>query len=249
MLRGINKAIAIVSLLAGLPAFASEMKVETLVEGAGIQAEKNKKVTVHYEGRLEDGTIFDASKPRGQPFSFTIGAGQVIEGWELGVAGMKVGEQRRLTIPPNLAYGKNGAGDAIPPNATLLFDIELLSVADAVVLGQSTPEDLIKARSSGVAIIDIRREGEWLETGVIDGANTITAFKKDGNVHPDFLQKFNSLVSTKQTPVLLYCRTGNRTTRLGNAIIEQLGFTNVSHLSDGIVGWKKEGQLTIDYKR
>ena len=249
MLRWINKAIAIVSLLAGLPAFASELKVETLVKGAGIQAEKNKKVTVHYEGRLEDGTIFDASKPRGQPFSFTIGAGQVIEGWELGVAGMKVGEQRRLTIPPNLAYGKNGAGDAIPPNATLLFDIELLSVADAVVLGQSTPEDLIKARSSGVAIIDIRREGEWLETGIIDGANTITAFQKDGKVHPDFLQKFNSLVSTKQTPVLLYCRTGNRTTRLGNAIIEQLGFTNVSHLSDGIVGWKKEGQLTIDYKR
>ena len=249
MLRWINKAIAIVSLLASLPAFASELKVETLVEGAGIQAEKNKKVTVHYEGRLEDGTIFDASKPRGQPFSFTIGVGQVIEGWELGVAGMKVGEQRRLTIPPNLAYGKNGAGDAIPPNATLLFDIVLLSVADAVVLGQSTPEDLIKARSSGVAIIDIRREGEWLETGIIDGANNITAFKKDGKVHPDFLQKFNSLVSTKQTPVLLYCRTGNRTTRLGNAIIEQLGFTNVSHLSGGIVRWKKEGQTTVKYKQ
>ena len=249
MLRWINKAIAIVSLLASLPAFASELKVETLVEGAGIQAEKNKKVTVHYEGRLEDGTIFDASKPRGQPFSFTIVAGQVIKGWELGVAGMKVGEKRRLTIPPNLAYGKNGAGDAIPPNATLLFDIELLSVADAVVLGQSTPEDLIKARSSGVAIIDIRREGEWFETGIIDGANTITAFKKDGNVHPDFLQKFNSLLSTKQTPVLLYCRTGNRTTRLGNAIIEQLGFTNVSHLSGGIVRWKKEGQTTVNYNQ
>ena len=111
MLRWINKAIAIASLLASLPAIASELKVETLVEGAGIQAEKNKRVTVHYEGRLKDGTIFDASKPRGQPFSFTIGAGQVIKGWELGVAGMKVGEQRRLTIPPNLAYGKNGAGD------------------------------------------------------------------------------------------------------------------------------------------
>ena len=118
MLRWINKAIAIVSLLASLPAFASELKVETLVEGAGIQAEKNEKVTVHYEGRLEDGTIFDASKPRGQPFSFTIGVGQVIEGWELGVAGMKVGEQRRLTIPPNLAYGKNGAGETGEANCS-----------------------------------------------------------------------------------------------------------------------------------
>ena len=249
MFRWVNKTIAIMSLLVSLPAFASELKVETLVKGAGIQADMSKRVTVHYEGRLEDGTIFDASKPRGQPFSFTIGAGQVIEGWELGVAGMKVGEQRRLTIPPNLAYGKNGAGDVIPPNATLVFDIELLSVANAIILGQSTVEDLIEARNKGVTIVDIRREGEWLETGIIKGASTITAFRKNGTVHPDFLQKFNLLVSTKQTPVLLYCRTGNRTTNLGNAIIEQLGFTNVSHLSGGIVRWKKEGKPTIDYKR
>ena len=249
MFRWVNKAIAIMSLLVSLPAFASELKVETLLKGAGVQAEVSKRVTVHYEGRLEDGTIFDASKPRGQPFSFTIGSGQVIEGWELGVAGMKVGEQRRLTIPPNLAYGKNGAGDVIPPNATLVFDIELLSVANAIVLGQSTVEDLIEARSKGIAVVDIRREGEWLETGIIEGASTITAFQKDGSVHPDFLHKFNFLVSTKQTPVLLYCRTGNRTTNLGNAIIEQLGFSNVSHLSGGIVRWKKEGQPTVNYQR
>ncbi len=249
MLLWVKKSIAIIFLLVSLPAFASELRVETLVEGTGIQATENMKVTVHYEGRLEDGTIFDASKPRGRPFSFTIGAGQVIEGWELGVTGMKVGGQRRLTIPPNLAYGKNGAGDVIPPNATIVFEIELLSVTEAIVLGQTDPEELIVAQRQGVAIVDIRRESEWLETGIIDGASTITAFQQDGSIHPDFLQRFNLLVSTKQTPVLLYCRTGNRTTKLGNAIIEQLGFTNVSHLNGGIVRWKKEGKPTINYKR
>ena len=227
--------------------FAGELKIETLVEGHGFQADKDKKVTVHYEGRLENGTIFDASKPRDEPFSFTIGAAQVIKGWDIGVAGMKVGERRRLTIPPQLAYGKNGAGDVIPPNATLVFDVELLSVADAIILGQSTPDDLIKAQSQGVPVIDIRRESEWTETGIIAGAHAITAFRKDGSIHPDFRRNFMSLVSSKQTPILIYCRTGNRTTSLGNAIIEQLGFTNVSHLTGGIVGWKQSGHETVDY--
>ncbi len=227
--------------------FADELKIETLVEGHGFQADKNKKVTVHYEGRLENGTIFDASKPRGEPFSFTVGAGQVIKGWDLGVAGMKVGGTRRLTIPPGLAYGKNGAGDVIPPNATLVFDVELLSVADAIILGQSTPDDLITAQSEGVTVIDIRRENEWAETGIITGAHTITAFKKDGSIHPDFRRNFMSLVSSKQTPVLIYCRTGNRTTSLGNAIIAHLGFTNVSHLAGGIAGWKQSGHETVAY--
>ena len=244
---GLRKIISIAFLFICIPAFAGELKIETLVEGDGFQADKNKKVTVHYEGRLESGTIFDASKPRGEPFSFTIGAGQVIKGWDLGVDGMKVGETRRLTIPPELVYGKNGAGDVIPPNATLIFDVELLSVADAIILGQSTPDDLITAQSEGVAVIDIRRENEWAETGIITGAHTITAFRKDGSIHPDFRRNFMSLVSSKQTPILIYCRTGNRTNILGNAIIDQLGFTNVSHLAGGIVGWKQSGHETVGY--
>ena len=79
---------------------AAELEMETLTDGTGEIAEVGKRVSVHYEGRLEDGTVFDGSRPRGQAFSFTIGAGQVIRGWEQGVAGMKVGETRRLTIPP-----------------------------------------------------------------------------------------------------------------------------------------------------
>lgn len=224
---------------------AAELEMETLTEGTGEIAEVGKRVSVHYEGRLEDGTVFDGSRPRGQAFSFTIGAGQVIRGWEQGVAGMKVGETRRLTIPPELGYGEAGAGGVIPPNATLVFEIELLEVTTPVTLGQATAEDLLKAQADGVVVIDIRREEEWQDTGIIEGAATITAFTASGRVHPEFLGKFQELVPSPDTPVMLYCRTGNRTTSLGNALIDQLGFSDVSHLSTGIEGWMADGRETV----
>ncbi len=227
---------------------AAELEMETLTEGNGEIAEVGKRVSVHYEGRLEDGTVFDGSRPRGQAFSFTIGAGQVIRGWEQGVAGMKVGETRKLTIPPELGYGEAGAGGVIPPNATLVFEIELLEVTTPVTLGRATAEDLLKAQSDGVVVIDIRRKEEWQDTGIIDGSAAVTAFTETGQVHPEFLTKFQELAPTPDTPVMLYCRTGNRTTSLGNALIDQLGFSNVSHLSTGIEGWLADGRETVPYQ-
>jgi peptidylprolyl isomerase len=108
---------------------ASGLKYIDVVEGDGASPTKGKKVTVHYTGTLEDGTKFDSSKDRNSPFSFTIGVGQVIEGWDEGVATMKVGGQRTLIVPPELGYGQSGAGGVIPPNATLIFDVELLKVS------------------------------------------------------------------------------------------------------------------------
>ena len=106
----------------------SGLKYVDLQVGSGDTAKPGDLVTVHYTGWLVDGAKFDSSVDRRQPFSFPLGAGRVIKGWDEGVAGMKVGGKRKLTIPPDLGYGTRGAGGVIPPNATLLFDVELLEV-------------------------------------------------------------------------------------------------------------------------
>jgi FKBP-type peptidyl-prolyl cis-trans isomerase FkpA len=114
------------------PAFpvadVTQLKVEDLVVGTGAEAVDGKKVSVQYTGWLTDGTKFDSSYDRNQAFTFTLGEGRVIQGWEQGVKGMKVGGKRRLTVPADLGYGSRGAGGAIPPGATLVFDIELQGV-------------------------------------------------------------------------------------------------------------------------
>jgi FKBP-type peptidyl-prolyl cis-trans isomerase len=107
---------------------ASGLVYEDQVVGNGTMADPGLDVMVHYTGWLTDGTKFDSSKDRGQPFSFRLGAGQVIKGWDEGVKGMRIGGKRKLTIPPDLGYGAAGAGGVIPPNATLVFEVELLGV-------------------------------------------------------------------------------------------------------------------------
>lgn len=106
----------------------SELKVEDLVVGTGPAVKSGDTVVMHYTGTLMDGTKFDSSLDRGQPFETKIGVGAVIQGWDQGVPGMQVGGKRKLTIPASLAYGSRGAGRAIPPNADLIFTVELLAI-------------------------------------------------------------------------------------------------------------------------
>ncbi len=107
------------------------MRIQDTVVGAGEEAKTGMAVAVHYTGTLEDGTKFDSSLDRGKPFQFLLGGGMVIKGWDVGIAGMRVGGKRKLAIPPAMGYGAQGSGTAIPPNAALYFDIELLAVGNS----------------------------------------------------------------------------------------------------------------------
>jgi FKBP-type peptidyl-prolyl cis-trans isomerase len=104
-----------------------ELKIETVEEGSGKEAEEGDEVSVHYTGTLKDGTKFDSSYDRGEPYTFVLGIGQVIDGWDQGIVGMKIGEKRRLEIPSDLGYGEAGSG-VIPPNAGLIFETELVAI-------------------------------------------------------------------------------------------------------------------------
>ena len=108
----------------------SGLKYTVLKAGKGVTAKPGQKVFVHYTGTLTNGKKFDSSRDRGEPFSFILGQGQVIAGWDEALSTMKVGERRKLTIPPKLGYGAAGAGGVIPPNATLIFDVELLKIGE-----------------------------------------------------------------------------------------------------------------------
>lgn len=119
---------AMEKLAAGFEKTESGLRYQFIQRGEGTQAEAGKTVSVHYEGSLETGKVFDSSYPRKKPIEFKLGQGQVIEGWDEGIALLKVGDKARFVIPSHLGYGANGAGGVIPPNATLIFDVELMNV-------------------------------------------------------------------------------------------------------------------------
>ena len=220
---------------------ADELQINVLQPGDGAEAVPGAEVKVHYTGWLMDGTKFDSSRDRGEPFSLTLGAGRVIPGWEKGLEGMQVGEIRELIIPPALGYGARGAGGVIPPNATLRFEVELLDV-NAPPFSELDNRGLAEMIAQGVKVVDIRRPEEWHQTGVVEGSHLITAFDRYGRVVPGFPAEFQELVA-KDEPVVLICRTGSRTATLARALAEQLQYQKVYTVTDGITRWIAEGQM------
>tara|TARA_E500000318_G_scaffold29852_1_gene29738 strand:- start:3911 stop:4660 length:750 start_codon:yes stop_codon:yes gene_type:complete len=240
MMKFIAVAIAAFALI-WQPAQANDesppdrLKVLDMVRGTGATAIENASVTVHYTGWLLDGTKFDSSHDRNQPFTFTLGAGRVIEGWDLGVVGMKVGGTRELLIPSKLAYGARGAGGVIPPNAPLRFEVELISVS-APKFKAIGNDELKSLMQRGVTVLDIRRPEEWAETGTIKGVERLTAFNKNGQFVPGFPDALGKLVD-KDVEVVLICRSGRRSLALARAMVDQAGYMKVYTHATGMNDW------------
>ena len=225
----------------------AKVDIKILKEGDGATAIRHSTVKVHYTGWLMDGTKFDSSVDRGTPFEFTVGAGQVIPGWDSGVEGMKVGGNRELVIPPELAYGKKGAGDAIPPNATLKFVIALLSLTPPKYsnIDNAALKELLER---DVKIVDLRRKGEWERTGVIKNSKLLTAFNVTGN----FIRSFPAALQEYVAPdeeVILICGEGVRSSMIANMLTEQAGYTTVYNVTDGIERWLKDGNSVVPLRR
>ena len=220
-----------------------EVGIEELATGSGTEAAAYSTVEVHYTGKLEDGTVFDSSIPRGETFKFTLGVGQVIPGWDMGLLGMKPEGRRILNIPSELAYGAQGAGGVIPPNANLIFEVELVSVQPAP-FGNINNAELQEKLDAGVKLIDVRLPEEWQQTGVVEGSIKLTAFDRQGRFLQSFLDGLQEAV-TPDEEVLLICRTGNRTASLSQWLATDGGYDNVVNVQKGITDWIAEGRDVV----
>ncbi len=244
-MRSVIKCVSflMVTLIVSVTAYASELKIKDLTVGAGELVEAEKQVVVHYTGWLLNGKKFDSSHDRNRPFTFTVGARQVIPGWEEGVLGMKVGGKRELIIPPEMAYGSRGVGDVIPPDSTLRFEIELLGVKDAPLKNIDNAE-LKVLLQKGVTLIDIRTPAEWQQTGVVEGSRLLPFRMANGKINRDFPTELAKL-SKQDEEVILICRSGNRSSAAGLLLTQRFGYSKVYNVRKGMNLWLSEGNATV----
>ena len=221
---------------------AAEIEILSDFPGEGPIIENHSKISVHYRGYLEDGTEFDNSFRRNQPFTFQMGLRQVIPGWEIGLMNMKVGGKRRIKIPSELAYGKKGAGQLIPPNADLIFEIEIVTIQPPGYKILNS-DQLKSMQEEGLIVIDIRTKKEHKNTGTIKGSSKITAFDKKGNFNISFIDSYQ-LIANSTSKVVFVSDKGDISAILANGFVEQLGYKNIFSLKGGIQEWMAQGNAT-----
>ena len=224
--------ISIFILIISFNIFSKEITILEDIPGEGFNIVNHTKVKVHYIGLLEDGSEFDNSYKRGEPITFQIGTRQVIQGWEIGLLGMKIGGKRKILIPSELGYGSRGAGDKIPPNSKLIFEIEIV---DAILPDYRTidSKQLLLALTDNFLIIDIRTEEDRVKTGIIPGSFKLTAFDNLGNFNPEFIDAFNNKVK-ENDKVIFVSDKGEISSILANGFVENLGKKNMYSLDGGI---------------
>lgn len=230
-------------------------KFKDKTKGTGITAVNGMMVKIDYTGKFLNGKVFDTSKGK-RPLEFILGAKMVVPGFEIGVLGMKVGGTRTLTIPPEMAYGDKGVKDIIPPNAVLVFEIELISAttkdqpepkSKEPVVTNINNEELTAMLKKDVILIDIRRPEEWVDTGIVKGSHTITLYDNKGKEKPGFFKEFKEVVKDTKTPVILICRTGNRTSFAAQALASGFGYESVFNVEKGITDWISSGNKVEKY--
>ena len=233
--------VLLITLLISSNLLSKDFEILSDLAGTGIEIQKHFKVHVNYRGTLEDGTEFDSSFKRNKPFVFQIGLGQVILGWEKGLLGMKVGGKRTLKIPPELAYGSRGSGNLIPPNSTLIFEVEIIN-AFKPGYSKIISKNLTQKQKNGFILIDIRAKDEIKKTGTIDGSIEITAFDSQGNFNKNFIKLYQN-EANKNDHVVFISNDGTISDILANGFVEKLGSINMYSLEGGIQNWVEEGRM------
>ena len=239
----IKNIIIFISILISLEVYANKISILSDEIGSGTLVEKHFKVIVNYKGTLENGIEFDSSFKRNEPFTFQIGLRQVIDGWERGILGMRVGGKRTIKIPPEMAYGSRGAGELIPPNSTLIFEVEIIDTFPPSY-GIILAKNIFSKQKDGFIIIDIRNVLEQKKTGLIKGSIPMTAFDAAGNFQQSFLKKYEDYASFDDHVVFVSSR-GEISSILANGFEERLGAKNMYSLLGGIEKWISDGWSLI----
>ena len=244
-----KKYFLIISLFICFNLNAADIEIISDKPGDGKKIIHHSWVQIEYTGSFERGDVFDTNIGKDRPLVVQMGMKEVIPGFEQGIIGTTKGTKRKIKIPSELAYGKKGGGDVIPPNTDLIFEFEIIDVLDPHYKMINSEELIDKINSNAVAL-DIRLENQW-DKGVIEGTFQETAFNKDGKFNVYIMDKVRALAAeeSQNIEIVFISHDGETAAILGNAFAEDLGFKNVSVLKGGILQWLKEDRKLVPHKK
>jgi len=244
-----KKYFLIISLFICFNLNAAEIEIISDKPGDGKKIIHHSWVQIEYTGSFESGDVFDTNVGKNRPLVVQMGMKEVIPGFEQGIMGTTKGTKRKIKIPSELAYGKKGGGDVIPPNTDLIFEFEIIDVLDPHYKMINSEELIDKINNNAVAL-DIRLENQW-DKGVIEGTFQETAFNKDGKFNVYIMDKVRALAAeeSQNIEIVFISHDGETAAILGNAFAEDLGFKNVSVLKGGILQWLKEDRKLVPHKK